>query len=1175
MTTTAKTWPIDPTLPSGAAPVLAAFRRAVQESRCQPTRLQAAARTLLTDPALAEVPEKDRVAARLLLEVFDDLVHQGWCFEMREGRLFALPPDASLGEGADQREIKQRLRASLAAARTEQLREETNRRFIRDMERPRRWKGREVSVLNHLLSGEDLAADLRRRQSAPASIRQQLLDEAIQPYLQRATDDRDPDTNLRLVDIWRYCRYTWSLPLSAQPGRQMLYLVRDAARPFHPIVGIGALGNSVVQITRRDYEIGWTLESLGKAEDPADRMAALERGLNEALEDVYWADLVSGADVSQPSETVLATLASVAGDGAPMNVALRRAGPATADSDDPSDVFRRKRAKELESLLRARRTFQVAQERVLERKGRLAHLLADEEGRRAIRVALRAIKKRHIGSSIMDITTCGAMPPYGELLGGKLVSLLMSSPQVIADYRDRYGEAASEIASKMKGEDVIRPASLVLLGTTSLYHVGSSQYNRLQADAAHGKLRFLPSGQTEGFGSVHISQRTYRTMQELLRSHPDLRPESSTFAAGVNFKLRSIGTALGFLGLSRLQNHKSPRLVYLVPLATNWREYLTGRDATPRWIYEDLAHPQGETQALIDYWRRRWFLPRLARPETLPRLAWNNAARVSDLLRGDSVEATDIKATDTELAPPHGGGGTHLPPSSRLTWRALAELVESRTSFAEQLSPEELEALHIPTELDARLLDLAREGRRLYLSGNPGDGKTHLIRRLQPDLEALGAVTSLDASAEDEEEFFQKVVEAQRRGVAAVLAINEGPLRRLRPRLPGGDADVLEPQLNRPYVYGDDPPALGEAILVNLGLRQSLARAFVDGVFHLIQNRVDYDGAPEAIRRNQSLLARPRVRERLARLLELVAMGGAHVTMHELLAFMAHAVTGGVTRVEDAVGLASYADLVFSPRSPFRRWLTPFDPVALTHPLVDMALWDGEPRGTIEWLDPPGVPVPGSLEDPAAAQTAFRTLKRRYYFEAAGGDALLDLIPPDRKAYYDLLDKATSARETSKVRLVEALALFFRDRPDQQGHQLRVWTGLRYEAGPPTAYVSSQAIPVDWIDLDVPRLRPEVRELLEYRPSHVRLAVRPQPAAAPVGLDLDLELWMTLMSLKRGMPTKHHDPVLGRRLHNFMGRLAAAAGARPNYLELQVRDAERGATYAVSVSLEGKKKYRW
>lgn len=48
------------------------------------------------------------------------------------------------------------------------------------------------------------------------------------------------------------------------PGRNLFYLVRDAAQECHPIIGIFALGNSVLNLTVRDDEIGWTVEAIAK-----------------------------------------------------------------------------------------------------------------------------------------------------------------------------------------------------------------------------------------------------------------------------------------------------------------------------------------------------------------------------------------------------------------------------------------------------------------------------------------------------------------------------------------------------------------------------------------------------------------------------------------------------------------------------------------------------------------------------------------------------------------------------------------------------------------------------------------------------------------------------------------------------------------------------------------------
>ncbi|MEJ7658884.1 MAG: Druantia anti-phage system protein DruA [Hymenobacter sp.] len=166
-----------------------------------------------------------------------------------------------------------------------------------------------MSVRSPQVEPAQLAADLGPALATPAGpAREALLAEVVQPYLQLATERVDEHTGLRLLDIWRYCRHTWSLPYHSQPGRRMFYLVRDRARPRHPVMGIAALGSAVVQISLRDRAIGWDLKTLRRQPlaEAAARMPALHSELTRAIAEIYPADfwrrgLVTVADLQQPS----------------------------------------------------------------------------------------------------------------------------------------------------------------------------------------------------------------------------------------------------------------------------------------------------------------------------------------------------------------------------------------------------------------------------------------------------------------------------------------------------------------------------------------------------------------------------------------------------------------------------------------------------------------------------------------------------------------------------------------------------------------------------------------------------------------------------------------------------------------------------------------------------------
>jgi hypothetical protein len=58
-------------------------------------------------------------------------------------------------------------------------------------------------------------------------------------------------------DLFRVCRFYWSSPYSEYVGRRIKLLIRDSSLPNRPLIGIAALGSSIVHIPERDKWIGW------------------------------------------------------------------------------------------------------------------------------------------------------------------------------------------------------------------------------------------------------------------------------------------------------------------------------------------------------------------------------------------------------------------------------------------------------------------------------------------------------------------------------------------------------------------------------------------------------------------------------------------------------------------------------------------------------------------------------------------------------------------------------------------------------------------------------------------------------------------------------------------------------------------------------------------------------
>ena len=260
--------------------------------------------------------KEDELRFRAYLYVLRDLLRQDWQPYVRQGQLYLKPPPwtekASNPESIKQH--KEAVQNSLDWERNHQFEQPSVRRFIQKMEQMRSFGNKQVSVRNLIADGQTLAAKLQTVVARPKSEQVDAVQEAVQPYLQQVeTGKRCQHTYLLLQDIWRYFRYTWRTPYNATPGRKMFYLVRDAAQPFDPIIGIAALGSSLVQLTARDDIIGWTPAAFEAriTDDAFDDSEAnlivdtLFETLTAALDDIDICGLATALEVANPDCAII------------------------------------------------------------------------------------------------------------------------------------------------------------------------------------------------------------------------------------------------------------------------------------------------------------------------------------------------------------------------------------------------------------------------------------------------------------------------------------------------------------------------------------------------------------------------------------------------------------------------------------------------------------------------------------------------------------------------------------------------------------------------------------------------------------------------------------------------------------------------------------------------------
>lgn len=1093
------------------------------------------------------------------------------------------------------RAAKDAVRDELAPALVQQFGDPLVRKFVRNMEEPPRGSRRH-SIRTLIADGAEVYARLQSALASLPEARPATLATAIEPYLQLLPGEGEPTvfdefTNIPLGDIWRYFRYTWSIPQTAIPGRQMFYLVRDRAHPRHAVMGIAALGNTPLVSPFRDKAIGWTQAAFGErlraAAQAGDRGALrrihrqLESLVNDALDEINPKGLVKPEELQAPSDDVIARLqrradefasrraealrevteAAIAGVPLamqeteqldfrlpPVSTAMLELEGKRAPKDTPETLARqllvaKKRAFELARLLRARRALAARRDDVTD-PAMTVEVLRDEEFLFAVNTAVTAAKSDRVGTNILEITTCGAVAPYNHLLGGKLVALLLLSPEVADDYRQRYGDRPAIISSQLKNAERTKDCTLAWLNTTSLYSLGSSQYERLRLPAGiisseQPELRFEHVGDTEGYGTVQFSEATVHAVQAALEELRQFKGVNSIFGEGFSPKFRKLRDGMESLGFNAtvLMRHDQQRRMYAVPMWPEADAFLRGESVK---VPDHLRRPgrfRNATVRIAEFWRARWLARRLNYAPAIEALRTCGPWVLSERIEHHPVNERSLKSRSRKSPQPSMSTvPTYaVAPSSQTAdgplrfWRELAQA--GPEACADELPPEQLKRLHVPQPLDEFLLDHVRRKFSIVLTGNAGDGKTHILRRLERELGKLEAEVETDATAAmkpgDVSAILRRWKKAHREGRPFCVAANEYPLYLLRLVGKGfAPLEEVDRQCEQRLAYAINPQADEEArervLVVDLSLRNPLAPGFAGPLLDKLLGQPELQSAAAAdpdgdLTWNLRHLSDPTVRGRLLDLLARLAAAGHRATVRELWIWAARLVVGSGQEDRKPVRSAErwYSSRLFEPddRFPLSSLLRRLaDPAAHSHPRWDYRLENG--RVATGWQVETDSLKSLRLDQPSH----FAALKRRFYFEHEAGPEVLALdgIPGN-----DLLKslRAKRAPEAAfKQFLIESINLAYcPELFPQMSRALYLWIGHRFQEQPSHGYLANQSISDAELKLFRPRLPARLADVFEYQADHLLLEYAGRNHD-PVCLRVDHPLFVALEQLRHGLP---------------------------------------------------------
>jgi hypothetical protein len=432
---------------------------------------------------------------------------------------------------------------------------------------------------------------------APERVLATLRDGSPVISLERASTTNDA---LDARGLWRAVRATWSMgPEVSAPGREVAFVAFDQRVAGTPL-GILQLRNVVPEIAPRDL---WMATSVGDASGsprgylgelrrakPRERKDLL-RATQRVLENLLTHVEVEGLPFEDPTHAAPTALTDFARARREHFKELRRAG----DNAAHNQLALIKRAETISDLSRGISAINtlIAQEDPLGPDPTGVTTLRDLDA------GLRKIWHYHMGFVAIELSICGAAPPFGAIRAGKLMAGLAGSSEAMSAWGvDRpLGEIASTVYRADVREAIPNPGPLVIF-TSGLFPGHSAQYNR----STSGVSQWKKIGETTGFGSFHIALDTARALTSYNDAVDGYAHITRKFGEGSGPRFRAVGRGLARLGVPDLRRHEVRRPLYALPLVDDPRSVLLGW-ATP------AAAVRPSAQEVAEAWWCRWFEP--------------------------------------------------------------------------------------------------------------------------------------------------------------------------------------------------------------------------------------------------------------------------------------------------------------------------------------------------------------------------------------------------------------------------------------------------------------------------------------------------------------------------------------------------------------------------------------
>ena len=480
------------------------------------------------------------------------------------------------------------------------------------------------------------------------------------------------------------------------------------------------------------------------------------------------------------------------------------------------------------------------------------------------------------------------------------------------------------------------------------------------------------------------------------------------------------------------------------------------------------------------------------------------------------------------------------------------------------------------TKLDDAVISAAKSGKDIVLTGNPGDGKTHIIRVLKEQLERLATpvIIELDASTLSNEEIYSRWAPAKDRHTPFVIAINAAVLFSVYKSYP--DFRPIKEayfQMTNAVVFHDEDANTDSVIVFDLSKRDALSSEILKQAVIKMTDDCHYLECKNCplfnscvVHKNRKLLNNELFQKRLSLIFQRVSLKGYHATLREIQSFIAYLIFGNRSckQLNQTAGNSEYdiVSLIYSGTGKlFEAINAALDPVNISHPIWDeRILLNNIPSES--WAEDYDVPAEAIAFD---NEKLFNLKKRQFFFFNRYGNELLYILDDDTTRFQKFL-----TQENGKIikELIFKLNSFF-GTANGSTTKLQIWSGHRYNNEPRKVLISTGTIKRSEFSVGRPVLLQSMQSGIEMTSNYIRLEKKESPN---IFLKIDFEMYLLLNEAEHGVPVLFMESDLVKKVWRFVEQLQSYKDIEDaDSVEIGLMDVQNKKTILVDIDREDNK----